>query len=67
MPRPIWSGATSFGLVTIPVKVVNATENHNISFRQVRLEDMGRVRYRKVCEIDGKQLSDDEITRGYEV
>lgn len=67
MPRPIWSGAISFGLVTIPVKVVPATENHNISFRQVHLEDMGRVRYRKVCEIDGKQLSDDEITRGYEV
>jgi DNA end-binding protein Ku len=67
MPRPIWSGAISFGLVTIPVRVVNATENHNISFRQVHLEDMGRVRYRKVCEIDGKQLSDDEITRGYEV
>ncbi|MET9420319.1 Ku protein [Streptomyces sp. NPDC006540] len=67
MPRPIWSGAISFGLVTIPIKVVPATENHNISFRQVHLEDMGRVRYRKVCELDGKQLSDNEIVKGYEV
>lgn len=67
MPRPIWSGAVSFGLVTIPIKVVPATENHSISFRQVHLEDMGRVRYRKICEIDGEQLSDDEIIKGYEV
>ncbi|MDQ0840565.1 DNA end-binding protein Ku [Streptomyces sp. V1I6] len=56
-----------FGLVTIPIKVVNATEDHSISFRQVHLEDMGRIRYRKVCEIDGQQLRDDEIIKGYEV
>ncbi|MEU0372833.1 Ku protein [Streptomyces sp. NPDC006283] len=67
MPRPIWSGAISFGLVTIPIKVVNATESHDISFRQVHLEDMGRIRYRKICELDGKQLSDNEIIKGYEV
>ncbi|MBM9617405.1 Ku protein [Streptomyces zhihengii] len=66
MPRPIWTGAISFGLVTIPIKVLPATENHTISFRQIHLEDGGRVRYRKVCELDGKQLTDDEITRGFE-
>jgi hypothetical protein len=43
MPRPIWSGAISFGLVTIPIKVVNATENHSISFRQIHLEDGGSL------------------------
>jgi DNA end-binding protein Ku len=67
MPRPVWSGAISFGLVTIPIKVVTATENHNISFHQYHVEDMGRIRYRKVCELDGKELSDYEIGRGYEV
>lgn len=67
MPRPIWSGAISFGLVTIPIKVTNATEDRSISFRQVHLEDMGRIRYRKVCEVDGQQLRDDEIIKGYEV
>lgn len=66
MPRPIWTGAISFGLVTIPIKVLPATESHTISFRQIHLEDGGRIRYRKVCELDGKQLTDDEITRGYE-
>jgi DNA end-binding protein Ku len=67
MPRPIWSGAITFGLVTIPIKVINATEDRSISFRQVHLEDMGRVRYRKICEIDGQQLADHEIIKGYEV
>jgi DNA end-binding protein Ku len=67
MPRPVWSGAISFGLVTIPIKVVPATENHSISFHQYHLEDMGRIRYRKIYELDGKQLRDDEIGKGYEV
>ncbi|WP_326697705.1 Ku protein [Streptomyces sp. NBC_01754] len=67
MPRPLWTGAISFGLVTIPIKVVSATENHSISFHQYHLEDMGRVRTRKVCELDGEVLSQDEIGKGYEV
>ncbi|RSS56404.1 Ku protein [Streptomyces sp. WAC06614] len=64
--RSIWNGAISFGLVSIPIKLVNATENHSISFRQIHLEDGGRVRYRKVCELDGEELSADEIGKGYE-
>ncbi|MGJ5694941.1 Ku protein, partial [Streptomyces pratensis] len=47
--RSIWNGAISFGLVSIPVKLMNATENHSISFRQIHLADGGRIRYRKVC------------------
>lgn len=67
MPHPVWSGAISFGLVTIPIKVLPATESHNISFHQVHLEDMGRIRTRKVCELDGQELSGDEIGKGYEL
>jgi DNA end-binding protein Ku len=66
MPRPVWSGAISFGLVTIPIKVLSATERHTISFHQYHLEDQGRIRYQKVCEIDGRPLRQDEIGRGYE-
>ncbi|MEU0098673.1 Ku protein [Streptomyces sp. NPDC006267] len=66
MPRPLWTGAISFGLVTIPVKVVSATQDHSIHFRQVHLEDLGRVRTKKVCELDGEALSQDEIGKGYE-
>lgn len=62
----IWSGAISFGLVTIPVRVVTATENHSVSFREVHVEDGGRIRYRKVCELDGQTLTEGEIGKAYE-
>ncbi|GAA2318519.1 Ku protein [Streptomyces kunmingensis] len=64
--RSIWNGAISFGLVSIPVKLINATENHAISFRQVHLEDGGRIRYRKVCELEDKEVESAEIGKGYE-
>ncbi|MEV2243647.1 Ku protein [Streptomyces sp. NPDC049970] len=67
MPRPLWTGAISFGLVTIPIKVVSATEDHSISFHQYHREDMGRIRTRKVCEIDGEVLTQEQIGKGYEV
>ncbi|MFI6103143.1 Ku protein [Streptomyces sp. NPDC051310] len=67
MPRPVWSGAISFGLVTIPIKVLSATESHNISFHQVHEKDGGRIRYQKVCDLDGKVLEQHEIGRGYEL
>ncbi|MYW67559.1 Ku protein [Streptomyces sp. SID8379] len=64
--RSIWNGAISFGLVSIPIKLVNATENHSISFRQIHLEDGGRIRYRKVCELEDKEVTSAEIGKGYE-
>ncbi|MEV7659222.1 Ku protein [Streptomyces anulatus] len=64
--RSLWNGAISFGLVSIPVKLVNATENHSISFRQIHLADGGRIRYRKVCELDEEEVSGGEIGKAYE-
>ncbi|MFD7119057.1 Ku protein [Streptomyces sp. NPDC059922] len=64
--RSIWNGAISFGLVSIPIKLVNATENHSISFRQIHKTDGGRIRYRKVCELDGEEVSTPEIGKAYE-
>ncbi|MFI7352337.1 Ku protein [Streptomyces avidinii] len=64
--RSIWNGAISFGLVSIPIKLVNATESHSISFRQIHVSDGGRVRYRKVCELDGEEVPSAEIGKGYE-
>ncbi|MFH9267124.1 Ku protein [Streptomyces sp. NPDC017546] len=64
--RSIWNGAISFGLVSIPIKLVNATENHAISFRQIHLADGGRIRYRKVCELDEEEVSGGEIGKAYE-
>ncbi|MCX5357957.1 Ku protein [Streptomyces sp. NBC_00124] len=66
MPRTIWSGAISFGLVTVPIHVQSATENHSIQFHQYHLEDMGRVRVRKVCELEDREVTQSEIGKGYE-
>ncbi|WP_328668279.1 Ku protein [Streptomyces sp. NBC_00322] len=64
--RSIWNGAISFGLVSIRIKLMNATENHSISFRQIHTEDGGRIRYRKVCELEEKEVPASEIGKGYE-
>lgn len=67
MPHAVWSGAISFGLVTIPIKVTAATEDHSIKFHQYHLHDMARVRTRKYCEVEDREVSTDEIAKGYEV
>ncbi|WP_327691011.1 Ku protein [Streptomyces sp. NBC_00461] len=66
MPRTIWSGAISFGLVTVPINVQSATEDHSIRFHQYHLEDMGRVRVKKVCELEDREVTQSEIGKGYE-
>ncbi|MEV7034660.1 Ku protein [Streptomyces sp. NPDC093272] len=67
MPRTIWSGAISFGLVTVPIHVQSATEDHSVRFHQYHLEDMGRVRVKKFCEIEDREVTQSEIGKGYEV
>lgn len=64
--RAIWKGAVSFGLVNVPVRLYSATENHDVQFRQVHREDGGRIRYKRVCAIDGEEVSYDDIAKGYE-
>jgi DNA end-binding protein Ku len=65
--RSIWKGALSFGLVTIPVKVYSATQQNDIAFHQVHAEDGGRIRYKRVCEIDGEEVPYQDIAKGYEL
>ncbi|MFT4082746.1 MAG: Ku protein [Nocardioides sp.] len=64
--RAIWKGAVSFGLVSVPVKLYAATESHDVSFRQVHVTDGGRIRYQRICSIDGEEVSYSEIAKGYE-
>jgi DNA end-binding protein Ku len=66
MMRSIWNGSISFGLVRIPIKLVNATETRSIDFRQIHTVDGGRIRYRKVCELDDQEVSSAEIGKAYE-
>ncbi|WP_030252747.1 Ku protein [Streptomyces violens] len=65
--RSIWNGSISFGLVSIPVKMYSATDSAAaVSFVQIHEKDGGRIRYRKVCELDGEEVSQDEIGKGYQ-
>ncbi len=66
MPRAIWNGSISFGLVTIPVKLYGATQDNDVSFRQVHQADGGRVRYQRVCEVCGQVLQWEDIAKGFE-
>ncbi len=65
--QTIWKGAISFGLVTIPVKLYSATEERGVSFHQVHAADGGRVRYKRVCEVDGEEVPYREIAKGYDL
>lgn len=65
--RPIWKGAISFGLVTIPVQIVNATnEAEKISFKLLRKSDLSPIRYKRVAEVDNKEVAWGDIVKGYE-
>ncbi|MER7366089.1 non-homologous end joining protein Ku [Nonomuraea wenchangensis] len=65
--RSIWKGAISFGLVTIPVKLYSATEQKDVSFHQVHRADGGRIRYKRVCQLDGEEIPYADIAKGYEL
>jgi DNA end-binding protein Ku len=64
--RAIWKGAVSFGLVSVPVKLYAATESHDISFRQVHAKDGGRIKYQRICSVDGEEVPYSDIAKGYE-
>jgi DNA end-binding protein Ku len=65
--RAIWKGAVSFGLVSISVKLFSATEEKDIRFHQVHRTDGGRIRYQRVCQVCGEQVSYDDIAKGYDI
>jgi DNA end-binding protein Ku len=65
--RSIWKGAVSFGLVSIGVKLYSATEDKDIRFNQVHASDGGRIKYKRVCSIDGEEVEYADIAKGYEL
>ncbi len=65
MPRSTWDGAISFGLIVIPVKLYAATQENDPSLHQVHGKDGGRIRYKRVCEVCGEEVSYDQIERGF--
>ncbi|HTC68371.1 MAG TPA: Ku protein [Acidothermaceae bacterium] len=65
--RSIWKGSISFGLVSIAVKVYSATEEKDISFHQVHRDDGGRIKYKRICSLDGEEVAYNDIAKGYEL
>jgi DNA end-binding protein Ku len=63
--RSIWKGSLSFGLVNVPIKLYSATEDHDVPLHQVHDKDGGRIRYKRVCEIDGEVVEYENIARAY--
>jgi DNA end-binding protein Ku len=67
MPRPIWSGAISFGLVNVPVKLFSAVSQKDVSFHQIDRSSGSRIRYKRVSEKTGREIPYERIAKGYEI
>jgi DNA end-binding protein Ku len=65
--KSIWKGAIAFGLVNIPVRLYSATESQGIASHMLYKKDLSRIRYQRIAESTGKEVSAEEIVRGYEV
>jgi DNA end-binding protein Ku len=67
MPRPIWTGSISFGLVNVPIRLITATSAKDVRFNQLHLTDGGRIQQKRVCSVDGEEVPFEEIGKGYEM
>lgn len=67
MPRPIWSGSISFGLVNVPVKLFSAVNRKTVHFNQIDSRTGSRIKYNKVSANDGSEVPNDVIVKGYEL
>jgi len=67
VPRAIWTGAISFGLVNVPVRMYSAVAEHDVHFHLVHEPDGSRIGYEKICKLEDKPVPDDEIVKAYEV
>jgi len=66
MPRAIWKGSISFGLVSIPVELHTAVRDHRPKFRMLHARDKSPVRYERVCQREGKPVAWEDLVKGYE-
>ncbi|MEU8994106.1 Ku protein [Streptomyces caniferus] len=66
-PRAVWTGAITFGLVVLPCRLYTATEEHAVRLREIHKADSGRIRHRRVCEIDGQEVPYEDVGRGFEL
>ena len=67
MPRSIWNGTITFGMVNVPVKLYSATESKSIHFHEVHVRDGARIEHRRVCSKEDKEVPYKQVVKGYEV
>jgi DNA end-binding protein Ku len=67
MPRSIWNGTITFGLIAVPIKVHSATEDRSVHFHQVHAKDGARIKQTRICSKEGKEVPYKEVAKGYEV
>src|SRR5665648_600693 len=65
--KTMWKGAIQFGLVSIPVRMYTGTSDKSLGFHQLHDEDMGRIRYQRVCQACGQEVPFEDIIKGYEI
>ena len=67
MPRPLWNGSLSFGLVNVPVQLTGATRDLDLHFRQLHKKDGAPIEQRRYCSQDDAEVQWEEVGRGYEL
>lgn len=67
MPRSIWNGTITLGLIAVPVKAHSATEDHSVHFHQVHAKDGARIRQHRICAKEGREVPYEEVAKGYEI
>lgn len=67
MPRAIWTGTISFGLVNVPVRMVSAVQENDLRFHLVHAKDGSRIGYEKICKVEERPVPDDEIVKAFEI
>lgn len=65
-PRALWTGSITFGLVNVPIRIYSAVHEHKLAFHLVHEKDDSPIGYQKVCKLEGKPVSNDEIVKAYE-
>jgi DNA end-binding protein Ku len=67
MPRSIWNGTVTVGLMSVPIKLFTATDNKTVRFREVHLEDGAKIEHRRFCSKEDREVPYDEVVKGHEV
>ena len=67
MARSIWNGTITFGLTAVPIKVHSATEDKSVHFHQVHAKDGARIKQKRICSKEGKQVPYQQVAKGYEI